>query len=436
MNTTQLKLNFVNNISIKSAAPLGRTLRELLKQDLTFQADRKSNGVHRIHAFAAKFPPQLPRLFIQELTRPGELVLDPMVGSGTSLVEAISMERNAIGVDLDPLSAMIAKIKSSSLDLSLCSKIGANVISEARSKIPNRRNLETDFSPQAIQFFEYWFTDNTIRQLHSLVRTIKNVKDSRVRSFLELVFSSTIISKSAELTFARDLAHSRPHRDMTKKIEPIAFDLFDKRLKAIVLALSSVSTSKGVADVIRADTRFLPLPDNSVHLIFTSPPYASNAIDYMRGHKFSLMWLGYDPKELTNLRRIYIGSEVKAKKLKFESRTANRILTELSEKSEQRASVVANYYQEMEIAFGEMLRVLVPQRAAVLVIGSSTIQGVEIKAPKVLADLASHAGFELAGVATRKILRDARMMPISNKSDKNGIEARMHEEGVIGLIKP
>ena len=57
-------------------------------------------------------PPQLPKLFIQELSIPGEFVLDPMAGSGTTLVEAVLSDRCGIGIDLDPLASMIAKAEA------------------------------------------------------------------------------------------------------------------------------------------------------------------------------------------------------------------------------------------------------------------------------------------------------------------------------------
>lgn len=61
--------------------------------------------------------------------------------------------------------------------------------------------------------------------------------------------------------------------------------------------------------MLRGDARSLPLANNSVDLIVTSPPYA-NAIDYMRAHKFSMYWLGLDYDYLVNLRKRYIGAEV------------------------------------------------------------------------------------------------------------------------------
>lgn len=189
------------------------------------------------------------------------------------------------------------------------------------------------------------------------------------------------------------------------------------------------------ADVVRGDARALPLDNDSVDLIVTSPPYAANAIDYMRANKFSLMWLGHEPGRLTRLRREYIGAEIQETDLSFPSETAARVLTSLRDLDHRRAAVVAYYYRDLQAILGEMLRVLRVGRAAVLVVGTSTICGIDIQAPAVLAELAAAVGFHVVGVATRSIARNARLMPISQTSSRGGIEARMHEEGVIGLIK-
>ncbi|MFN3309718.1 MAG: DNA methyltransferase [Anaerolineales bacterium] len=414
------------------------TLRRLLKQDLTFKGEKTAYATHTLHAFAAKFPPQLPRLFIHELTHPGEWVLDPMAGSGTALVEAVLAGRHAIGIDLDPLAVLIAQVKSTPLNLPRCAQIGAEVLQKARKSLHSSigKELSHLYSRQAIEFFQYWFEEHTIAELYALVRAIQTIEEADIRAFLQVVFSSMIITKTGGLTRARDLAHSRPHRDPNRQVKQSAFEAFRERLHIAIESLENIVDAPGRVVVARADARALPLRDNCVHLIATSPPYAANAIDYMRAHKFSLMWLGYEPKTLTNLRSKYIGAELRSPKLAFASETANRVLQSLRRKDANRVAVVAHYFRDMETSLREMLRVLAKGRAAVLVVGSSTIRGVEIKAPTVLAELADSVGFKVIGVAKREIVRDARMMPVSHKSLRNGIEARMHEEGVIGLIKP
>jgi hypothetical protein len=63
------------------------------------------------------------------------------------------------------------------------------------------------------------------------------------------------------------------------------------------------------------------------------------------------------------------------------------------------------------------------------------MRGVEIPTALILAELAERVGFRLVGVKDRPIDRNRRLMPISHASDKTGIEARMHGEQVIALIK-
>jgi len=413
-------------------------LRDLLRGDLTLGSERPAYGAHNVHAFAAKFPPQLVRLFISELTRPGEWVLDPMAGSGTVLVEAAMGGRRALGVDLDPLASLISKVKTTPLDLPMCLRVGARILREARAM---RRPLADEdlrrfYSDGAISFFRYWFEDRTIHELCPLARAIDSVSDAETRAFLKVVFSSIIITKTGGLTRARDLAHSRPHRDPHKEVGRGALEAFGQRLASAVQALEDIVDAPGQAFAIRGDVRQLPLPDECAHLIVTSPPYAANAIDYVRAHKFSLVWLGHPTEELRQLRRRYIGAELPCPAPDLPSQTGLRVLRELCRKDQGRAAVVGHYFADMQVALGEMLRVTAKGRAVVLVVGSSTIRGIGIKAPAVLAELASGAGFRVVGVGRREIARDARMMPVSHRSSRQGIEARMHEEGVLGLLRP
>ena len=74
------------------------------------------------------------------------------------------------------------------------------------------------------------------------------------------------------------------------------------------------------------------LDDETVDLIITSPPYASNAIDYMRAHKFSLVWFGYIIEDLTQKRNEYIGSEA----------TANYSFEDLPEYTKDKISEVSS----------------------------------------------------------------------------------------------
>lgn len=171
--------------------------------------------------------------------------------------------------------------------------------------------------------------------------------------------------------------------------------------------------------------------------MITSPPYA-NAIDYMRAHKFSLLWFGETVADLSRLRATYIGSE-RCSALSDDhlpDAAANAIET-LAAVDSRKAKVLRKYFSDMKDALAEIRRVLRPTRAAVIVVGPSTVRGMTIATHKHLGAIAQQLGFDLVGVSQRKLDRDRRMMPARfSKSPMNGIELRMHEEYVVGLVKP
>src|SRR5215471_13641600 len=87
----------------------------LLASELNFHGENGNYASHHLHAFAARFPPQLPRAFIRGLTNQGDVVLDPMMGSGTTVVEAWLEERRGVGLDIDPLALRLCRVKTTPL---------------------------------------------------------------------------------------------------------------------------------------------------------------------------------------------------------------------------------------------------------------------------------------------------------------------------------
>src|SRR5688572_14484686 len=69
---------------------------------------RAAHSLHEI-SYRACFKPQLPRFFIEQLTRAGDVVYDPFMGRGTTLLEAALMDRVAYGCDINPLSRMLCE---------------------------------------------------------------------------------------------------------------------------------------------------------------------------------------------------------------------------------------------------------------------------------------------------------------------------------------
>jgi DNA modification methylase len=110
----QLSLNYGLWESKKEGSYVDKLI-DILSDNLDFHNYSSSYASHNFHSFPAKFPPQLPLQFIIDLTEPNDVILDPMVGSGTTVLEAFLTGRKGIGFDIDPLAIMISKVKTTPL---------------------------------------------------------------------------------------------------------------------------------------------------------------------------------------------------------------------------------------------------------------------------------------------------------------------------------
>jgi hypothetical protein len=363
-----------------------------------------------------------------------------MAGSGATLVEACLLGRKTIGVDLDPLALRQCRAKTTWLDPEQVYIAGQRVVDTAlmwgRIGDPLTQFLGR-LDAATRKFIDYWFKAETQKELAALVLSVEQETHPDSRVLLEVLLSSVIVTKSGGVSMARDLAHTRPHR-VDDKSPRNAIKMFETQLQHAVAAFNEVSPAPTwPATVLPADSRYLPLADETVDLIVTSPPYA-NALDYMRAHKFSLVWLGEPIERLSILRGDYIGSERRSNtNIGDLPETAQVSIRNLAVIDRQKAAVLGKYYHDMSLAIREMYRVIRPRRAVVMVVGPSTMRGLRIETHRDLADIARHMGFEVVGVERRPIDRDSRMMPARlHNNGQSGIEQRTHEEFIIGLVKP
>lgn len=421
--------------------PCTRALRRLLDHDLGFHGSDGRYATHGWHPFPAKFPPQLPQHFIESLTTPGDVVFDPMLGSGTTLVEAQRLGRQAIGCDIDPLARLMAAVKLTPLDPLAAIRAGRAVLRGARQDYVERRerleeSLAQRFDEPSRKFVDYWFLPERQLELTALLDRIDQLDEEPLRDFLRVVVSSTIIAKSGGVSMARDLAHTRPHRVLTKKPRS-AFAEFQKKLENNVGGLRR-SDDRPRATIHPRPAQRTGVRAASVDLIVTSPPYANNAIDYMRAHKFTLVWLGFRITDLTDLRKRYIGHDARGSERNHDLPASCRdTIEELALVDRRKAEALRRYFTEMGDVLAEMKRVLRPGKATVIVVASSVLRGIDVMTHENLAAIGQHLGFGLAGLGVRQLDRDKRMMPARwGRKPTSGIEKRMHDEYVIGLVKP
>ena len=467
MQIEQLTLPIQNDIEHNRNETYLEKLVRILSLDFDFHNHKSDYSSHMFHSFPAKFPPQLPKTFISALTKPKDIVLDPMLGSGTTILEATLLGRSAVGFDIDPLALLVSQVKVTPLDKNLVSQTANEILKNATLSLKKRysvlnNELEKRYDKKTLDFFDYWFAKETQFELLTLLLEIEKIADNQIRAFFELVFSSIIITKSGGVSLAFDLAHTRPHkakvvissdgktlygethpnesaarlRFIRKKLRS-AHSEFSKRYKQnLKNLLSSFDNVKPVIQFGNAEK--LPCKSNSIDLIVTSPPYASNAIDYMRAHKFSLAWLGYPIKELGEKRKAYIGGEATSN-FAYEElpEKSLSIVKKISNRNPKKGFVLHRYYSEMTRVLQELHRVLKPGKAAIIVVADSNLKGVNTETNLCLAEIGKTIGFDVPKIGVRRIDRNKRMLPASfGEKSSSQIQQRMHEEYLIGFYKP
>ena len=244
-----------------------------------------------------------------------ETLLDPFVGSGTAVLEAQILGINGIGIDISPLCILISKVKTESV----------GVIDEIKK----------------------------FKDFYLFKKSGKEPNDERIRNFY----------KVAEM-----MAHS----DQSRRGRNFESSFVSDALKMIASvedyanAIKKHNLKIGKTQILEEDARKIPLKNDSVDGIITSPPY-SIALNYVVNDAHSLKALGYD---LDKIKEDFIG--VRGTGLnKFEL-----------------------YDNDMEKAYCEMHRVLKKDKYCAVVIGNVTFQGQEVNTTKNVVNYCEKIGFK------------------------------------------
>ena len=380
-----------------------------------------------IHPFPARMASEIALRALSEVPK-GGVVCDPMCGSGTVLREASNRGFTAIGRDIDPLAILIAKVWNTPIDTNRLLQASNDVLTDAvsvRGQDCGVDWLDGDLETKA--FVGFWFAQPQRAQLRKLAVVLQR-RRGPIANALRLALSRTIITKSGGASLASDVSHSRPHRTR----ETNNFDVFEgfaKSVRSIATSLSRDPPS-GSAIVRRGDaTRFRWPGENSVDAIVTSPPYGSG-IDYLRGHKLALVWLGHT---ISSLREIRSGSIGAQRALERGNEARRREIAEIAGARELEGKalrILERFATDMNMVFSRARRILRPGGIVVVAIGDSTVGGIHIDNSAILVDAAASAGLAEKNRYTRTIPSDRRYLPPPDSSEGNAMSKRLSVETV------
>jgi DNA modification methylase len=392
----------------------------------------RSYLTHSYHRYPAKFIPQLAARLIKENSQVGEVVCDPFMGSGTTLVEAIVNDRRTYGTDINPVAVMITRAKTTPLDpeylqskiSALKVKIKTHIIDENKqTPLLKSNDFSVLFSEN--KRIDYWFPEKQKRDLAIILSGIMMIiEDENARNFLLCAFSN--ILKGCSRWMMKSI---KPTIDKNKTISDAYSSFFihiQRMLNKNRQFWKIVEEKKIECTVDNVDARKMSVIDDSVALIVTSPPYVTS-YEYADLHQLTAIWLRYTEK-LSEFRTKFIGSIQKKEltEVRLYSDLGKTIVEKMCLIDKREAYAVEQYFFDMQECFEEMYRILKVGGRTSIVIGDTDIKKVKIHNADVFLQTLKKIGFNIRSIIRRRI--PSKILPLTRDENTGRFVATMKSD--------
>lgn len=401
----------------------------------SFKEANTKEFTHCYHTYPAMMIPQIARTLIEEYKPKGrlDLILDPYMGSGTTLVEASLAGINSIGTDLNPLARLMGKVKTTLYNnesiLKQFREIQTELIFYTKDKV-KERNFDR------ISNYSFWYNEDTLLKLSYLSQLIKNVKD---KDFFNVVLSEVV----REVSFTRngEFKRYRMNEASISKFNPDTFTLFEKKALRNIEGLKDyTSEAKHNVNAIIYDFNTMYgiptdiIKDGDVDMVVTSPPYGDSrtTVAYGQFSRWANEWFNFDNAK--NLDKLLMGGK-KATEEIFKTASIRDVLDEIDSLEHKRylevVSFLNDYYQSIENVAKSVRR----GGTVCYVVGDRRVKGVQIPLDYFTAEMFEKFGFKHKITIVREI-PNKRMPALTSPTNKAGAKvSTMSHEYIVILNK-
>jgi len=382
---------------------------------LNIYSNSITSFTHGFHKYPAKFIPVIPRWAINKYSvSNNNIIIDPFCGSGTTLVEGLLKNQNVIGIDIDPLSALISKVKTTPLLIDHLLIVNNYIQTRIKdtskgSFIPKCSNINHWFTSENIVLLSKIRT--VIDEIYERFKNVPNIND--IYDFLLICFSSIIrrVSYADNESQKTYVSHTKiKHPENPINLFTSQLQYFTDRIMLFSSTISRELYSKVICKNI-IESALEEIENDFIDLAITSPPYIKS-IDYLYNQMVELFWIGdlfnLDTQVMQNgYKRLYIGNKnipidiynnfnPYSTQLDIKELDSTIIsIFEADKKNGLKHSFITyKYFYDMEKHFTNLYEKLKKNSHYVIVVGNSNVSDHLIKTDKFIIEIAQRNGFK------------------------------------------
>jgi len=285
----------------------------------------RTKHVHGLHPYFGKYVPQLVEYFLKTYFKPGDFILDPFVGSGTTVVEANTLGINSIGIDISAFNILLCNVKTGKYDFSLLAKEINDINKRLRDfaeplKVKYKTKTMIDYVNEPITAYGFtltdymreWYTDESRRELLYFRELIKEYEYQDVlKIILTRSARSARLAPHYELDWPKkpmkEPYHCRKHDRICYPTSG-ALKFLERYGENTLQRLKDFAELQTEAEMSfsHGDSRTIDF-GKEITGVMTSPPYVG-VIDYHLQHQYA-----YEFLELMDKREKEIGPKARGK---------------------------------------------------------------------------------------------------------------------------
>lgn len=362
---------------------------------------RRDFSTHWLHWYPAKMFHRIPQRILESLPKKPITILDPFCGSGTVLLEGLLRGHRVIGVDVNPVARLISQVKTTPIDPRHLNRHKAAIVRRARA---NTASLKPD------KVLDFWFRPEIRRVLEAIAVSIQEINHNECRQFFLMTFSSIVrhasmadpsIPPPVKLNCARAKRANKKYKNDLKRALALTsegtYRHFESAVQRNIQRMTELwnVSALGSAEILPkgAEAARTGLPDASVDLVVTSPPYCG-AQKYARSLRLEMLLTGIPPDEISSVDRMTLGTERVSRQHISETprstySSANSLISRIYRINPIRGMMLFQYVNYLNQFAVELRRLLRPGGNAFVTFGTDRIAGIRVDFAQMFSSLAA-----------------------------------------------